>query len=127
MIKLEAIGNLVRDSELKTTPQGKTLLKFTIAASHGFGDYKKTTFVNCIMWGERGEKLVNHFTKGTKLWVSGDFELREYEKNDGGKGYSPDLNVRDFEFAGKSQISNSDNAVNDAKEVFEAELDAPLF
>ena len=57
LCKLSAIGRLGRDSELKFTPNGKPLVKWSMAVDVGWGDNKSTQWLRCTMWGERGQKI----------------------------------------------------------------------
>ena len=125
MNSITITGALGRDSELKTTAAGKAVLNFSVANNTGYGDNKKTTWFRCTMWGARAEKLQQHFLKGTKLLVIGEFELREYEKKDGSAGTSAEIFVKDFEFiGGKNDAADNgeqSQAVKDANDVFGGE------
>ena len=113
-------GALGRDSELKTTAQGKNVLNFSVANNTGYGDTKKTTWYRCALWGDRAIKLEQHFTKGTKLLITGEFELREYEKKDGSAGLSPEIFVKDFEFMGGKNDTAENTQSTAAKEAADA-------
>ena len=101
-------GNLGRDAELKETANGKSVLNFSLANSLGYGENKKTQWIRCNLWGDRAAKLANHLTKGTKLLVTGELQLREYEK-DGEKKISVEMFVKDLEFMGGSKGESSDS------------------
>ena len=95
---------LGRDAELKTTQTGKQVLSFAGAYDIGFGDNKKTMWLDCSMWGDRGVKVAQHFTKGTQIVIYGrDLELETYTKGDGSFGAKMKCTVSDFDFAGSSQ------------------------
>ena len=108
--RLIITGNLGRDAELKTTASNKQVLTFSIANTVGFGDNKKTTWFRCNLWGARAEKLASHLTKGTKLMISGELQVREYEGKDGSKKTSVEVFVKDLEFiGGKASGDSADN------------------
>ena len=78
-----AIGNLTRDSEIKTMPNGKTKQVFNIAIND---DYKKAGtedwikrpyFVDCYVVGKEYKNL----TKGKKVFINGKLVTRNYEVN----------------------------------------------
>ena len=47
-------GRLTKDSELKYLPNSNNaVLSFDIAVNEGYGDYKKTDFFNCAVFGKR--------------------------------------------------------------------------
>ena len=81
MNKLLVNGNLVKDMEVKDT--GKCLVgNFTIANNVGYGEEQKTNFLNCVMFGDRVESLVEYLVKGCKVLVEGELAIEQYEVND---------------------------------------------
>ena len=99
-------GALGRDSEIKATPSAM-LLKFTVASNTGWKDKKVTTWLNCTLWGKQAESLEQYLKKGTKVFITGEFEAREYEKKDGGKGMSLDVRVDRIELLGGREKSDN--------------------
>jgi len=89
---LAVTGNVGRDPERRSTPNGKEFTRFALAVT-GYGD--KTTWLNCTAWGKLGEQVANIVNKGAKLAVQGELEVREYEK-DGAKRTAVGVNVRGF-------------------------------
>ena len=95
MNKLLVNGNIVRDMEVKDT--GKCLVgTFTIANNVGFGEDQKTNFVNCVMFGDRVESLVEYLVKGCKVLVDGELAIEQYEVNDE-KKYTTKVYVKSLE------------------------------
>ena len=81
MNKVLVNGNVVRDMEVKDT--GKCLVgTFTIANNVGYGEEQKTNFVNCVLFGDRVESLVEYLVKGCKVLVEGELAIEQYEVND---------------------------------------------
>ena len=102
-------GALGRDAEIKATPNAM-LLKFTVASNTGWKDKKVTTWLNCTIWGKQAESLEQYLKKGTKVFVTGEFEAREYEKKDGGKGLSLDVRVDRIELLGGREKADDTTA-----------------
>jgi len=97
---------LTRDSELRTTQGGKQVLQVSGAYNFGWGDNKKTQFVEFALWGDRGAKVIHHLTKGTAIVVNvKDLYVDAYKKNNGDVGASLKGSIVEFEFAGKSEKS----------------------
>ena len=95
MNKLLVNGNLVRDMEVKDT--GKCLVgNFTIANNVGFGEDQKTNFVNCVLFGDRVESLVEYLVKGCKVLVEGELAIEQYEVDEE-KRYSTKVYVKSLE------------------------------
>ena len=96
--------NLGRDAELRYTRDNKPVLGLALAYSVGYGQNKRTQWVDGTLWGERAEKLSPHLTKGTKILIHGDdLELETYPKNDGGQGAKIKCRIVNIEFAGVAQ------------------------
>lgn len=86
MFVLTISGNLTADAEVKILSSGKTVCNFTVAVNHGSGEHKKTTYVDCGVWGKRAEStLPQYLLKGTKVIVTGAPETRAYTPKDGGE------------------------------------------
>ena len=110
MNSINLVGNLGKDAEMKDVGDHK-LLSFAVACSTGFGDKKVSSWYNCQLWGNRGEKLQDYLKKGTKVYVNGELTLREYDKKDGSKGMSADINVNNVELLGGNNSEKSDESV----------------
>ena len=100
MIFATVTGRVTKDAEQRFTSSGSAVLGFTVATDVGFGDNKKTEFINCSLWGKRGEALAMYILKGGPVTVVGSLEKREWESN-GKSGVSLELNVQEIELQGK--------------------------
>lgn len=81
---VNVIGNLTRDAVLQNTNNGTPVLNFTIAFSESTrqsdGTYKDIPqYVDCVMFGNRAEKIAQYFTKGTKLGIDGSLRYHTWE------------------------------------------------
>lgn len=96
----EGIGNLGKDPETRyTTGANPTAMtKFSIAVDHGYGERKKTVWVSVVTFGRLAENCQKFLVKGKKVYVSGELDIREYQKQDGSKGYITEVTARDVEF-----------------------------
>ena len=89
------IGRVGRDAVVRHTQGGKAVTGWSLAVDRGWGDNKQTTWMDCTIWGERGEKLAEHIRKGDRLGVTGELGTREHD----GKTYVT-LDVRDVTLLG---------------------------
>ena len=105
MNNLLTSGRLGRDAELRSTASGRSVLSFSIANTTRFGGQEKTTWMDCVLWGERGEKLAEYLTKGSHVLLDGRISKRSYEGRDGSKRTSVELVVNDLEFLGSRRNS----------------------
>ena len=95
-----ATGNLGRDAETKSVGE-HSVTSFSIAVRSGFGKSEKTFWLNCNAWNK--DKIAPYLTKGSRVGVTGELSVREYDKKDGSKGYSVELRVADIDLPPKSQ------------------------
>lgn len=93
-------GRLGADAELRTTQSGEKVLGFRVANDVGFGDRKTTQWVECSLWGRRGEAIAQYMTKGKQVAVSGELTMREFEKRDGTRGAGLSVRVSEVDFMG---------------------------
>ena len=62
--KVILMGRLTRDPEMRHTNSGTPVTTFSIAIDNGYGDNKRTDFVNCLAWNKTAEFVTKYFTKG---------------------------------------------------------------
>ena len=94
------VGRIGKDCETRHTASGDSVTSFTAAFDAGFGDKKVTNWVNCSIWGKRGESVAPYLIKGTQIAVTGEFICREYTDKYGNKRTSNDVRVSDLALIG---------------------------
>tara|TARA_R110000824_G_scaffold308910_1_gene496333 strand:- start:65 stop:439 length:375 start_codon:yes stop_codon:yes gene_type:complete len=103
-------GRLAKDAELKEV-SGYKVCNFAIGTNVGYGDNKKTMWVDCAIWGKQGEGAVRYLVKGQQIFVNGELSTREYEKNGVVKTILI-LKVNTFSFGAKPTNSHTNNVPN---------------
>ena len=98
------MGNLTRDPELRTTPNGQNVCNFSLALNRSYkgqdGEWKEMTdFVDIIAWGPLGERVAQYLTKGRPALVSGRLQSRSWEQ-DGQKRSKVEVVANDVTFLG---------------------------
>jgi single-strand DNA-binding protein len=73
--------------------------------SSGYGDKRKTTWINCSLIGKRAESLAPMLLKGTQVGVNGEISLNEYIAKDGTNKSSIELNVSNVTLLGKKDTT----------------------
>lgn len=110
MNSLNFTGRLAADAEKRFTQNGTAILSFTVANDVGYGDRKQTNWYRCSIIGKRAEsKLADYLVKGQQVACSGEHVLREYQKQDGTKGYSNDVTIREIDLVGGKVDSRAQN------------------
>jgi len=92
------VGRLGQDPKTRTVGDG-SVTELSVASDHGFGDRKSTTWIRASIWGKSGQAAAQHLSKGDGVICTGQLYVREYDRNDGGKGYSVELDRADWTFA----------------------------
>lgn len=113
------IGRVTRDAELTTVgAKGTSLVKWGIANNTGFGQYERTNFFNCQMWGKQGEGIRQYLIKGKQVAVSGTLENQQWTGNDGTKHDSWVLTVDKITLLADSKNASSVEASSSEETVF---------
>lgn len=100
---LTLVGNLTSDPELRFTPNGVAVAKFTVAstprtlnkATNEWVD-GETLFMTCNVWRQAAENAGESLTKGMRVFVSGRLKARSYETKEGDKRTVMELEVDTF-------------------------------
>jgi len=96
---------IVADAEVRQH-NGTSFASFRGASNTGFGDNQSTLWLDCTLWGARGEKLAPSLVKGNQVFVSGDLSMRTWNKPDGTQGSALSLRVNELAY-GKSKGGDS--------------------
>lgn len=95
MRRIEIIGNLGRDAELKVTGTGTSVCNFTVAAKSARKD-DESQWHSCALFGKRAETLAPYLKKGKRVFVRGEYKIRSWESN-GKSGTDVDVTVDEIE------------------------------
>lgn len=97
------VGNLTADPDLRFTPSGAAVAKFTIASTpraydKASGEWKdgETLFLSCNVWRQAAENAAESLTKGMRVMVQGRLKQRSYETKEGEKRTVYEIEVEDF-------------------------------
>lgn len=77
------VGRLTRDPELRTTPEGTSVVRFGLAVDRGTRQNEDTDFFDIIAFGTVAETVANYMTKGRLVLVEGRVQTRTYTASDG--------------------------------------------
>lgn len=97
---ITVVGNLTDDPELKFTPSGAAVANFTVASTPRTFDRQTNEwkdgdalFLRCAAWRQLAENVAESLQKGQRVVVTGALRVRQFERQDGSKGTSVELNV----------------------------------
>ena len=96
LCKVIVVGNLGRDPEKRYTQDGRAITRFSVAATtrrkERDGEWADhTEWFNVTVFSRQAETLAERLTKGTRVYVEGRLESRQYETQNGAKGFSLDI------------------------------------
>ena len=104
------MGRLTADPELRQTPSGVSVTRFTVAVDRGYvkaGEERKADFINVVAWRQTAEFVSRYFQKGSMIAVQGSIQTGSYEK-DGVKRYTVEISADNVSFCGsKSETGTS--------------------
>lgn len=129
MNKVIIMGRLVRDPEERSTTNGMTITRYTLAVDRRGKkkDGEQTAdFIPCVAFDKSGEFAGKYFHKGTKVLVSGRIQTGSYTNKDGNKVYTTEVIVEEQEFAESKGAQNTAEGVQKtAEDTKEAFMDIP--
>lgn len=102
--KVVLMGNLTRDPEVRTTPNGQSVANFSLAVNRTWkgadgNQQESVSYIDCVAWGRTGEVIAQYMQKGRPILVSGRLDQRSWEQ-DGNKRIKVEVVVEDFNFVG---------------------------
>lgn len=94
--KVQIIGRLTVDPELRTTPNGQSVTSFTIATNRNYTDssgikQEQAEFHNIVMWWKLAEIASQYLKKGKRAYVEWRLQTRSWEAQDGSKKYKTEI------------------------------------
>lgn len=107
--RIVLIGRLVKDPELRYTPNGKAVASFTLAADRPFRNKegeREADFINVVVWGAQAESSANYLSKGKLAAVDGRLQIRSFEGQDGQRRWVTEVVAENVRFLSPKEQSN---------------------
>lgn len=98
MNKMQFIGRVGQDIELKKTENGTSLVDFSLASTEKYKGQERTTWIQCTAWSGIAETIAKFVHKGDLIYVEGKFRNDKYQDKDGQTKYKAYMLVAGFEF-----------------------------
>ncbi len=128
MLKLQIIGNLGRDPEMRYTPSGQAVTSFSVAATRTWKNaagekQKETTWVRMTAWGKLAEVCSQYLAKGKKIFAEGRLVVdsqgnpKTFQRNDGTTGAAFEMTVENIEFLSSADHNGEGETEAAAEEV----------
>jgi len=103
--RVQLIGNLGTDPEVKTITGGKKMARLVLATNETYKNQKgekvtETTWHNLTAWGNNAEIAEKYLEKGSELAVEGKLKNNNYTDKDGVKRYTTEIEISEFVMLG---------------------------
>ncbi|MFC7443493.1 single-stranded DNA-binding protein [Laceyella putida] len=95
------VGRLTRDPELRYTPSGVAIARFSIAVNRNYTNAqgeREADFLNIVAWRGLAENCANYLSKGSLVGVDGRLQTGKYENQEGRTVYTTDVVAEDVRF-----------------------------
>jgi single-strand DNA-binding protein len=103
--KVMLIGNLGKDPELRFTPSGRAVAKFSLATSEQWTTPEgqrqdRTEWHNIVVWGKQAETCGQYLSKGRQVYIEGSIRSRQYDDKEGQKRWITEVVAQRVQFLG---------------------------
>ena len=115
MNKVELIGRLTKEPEVKLTTNQTQVCNFTIAVDRRFKDangQRQADFINCIAWKQTAVFIQKYFHKGNRIAIVGSIQTRSYDDQNGQKRFVTEVVIDEAEFVESQGSSNGQATQN---------------
>lgn len=111
--KVMLIGNVGSDPEIRMTPSGSKVAKFSLATNRTYPDrtgqqQEKTEWHRCTVFGKLSDVIEQWVKKGDRLYVEGRIEYSQTQDDQGGTRYWTDVVVNEMVMLGSGTGAPSD-------------------
>ena len=103
MNRVVLLGRLTTDPELRQTPQGTAVTRFTIAVDRRIKTEsgQQADFITCVAWRQTAEFICRFFQKGRMIAVEGQLQSRSWDSQDGKRQYATEVIIDNAFFTGE--------------------------
>ena len=94
--KVQIIGYLGKDPEMRYTPSGKPVTTFSVAVSRSWSAadgerHSETEWFNIVAWSTLAENCKQYLSKGQRVYIEGRLQTRRWDDKEGQKHTSVEI------------------------------------
>jgi len=114
--KVQIIGHLGKEPEMRYTPSGKPVTTFSVAVSRSWNSadgerHSETEWFNVVAWGNLAEICKKYLTKGQQVYIEGRLQTRRWDDKEGVKHTSIEVVANEMMMLGdRKDQSNSQSS-----------------
>ena len=134
--KVQIIGHLGREPEMRYTPSGRPVTTFTVAVSRSWNTvdgerHNETEWFNVVAWGNLAEICKQYLTKGQQVYIEGRLQTRRWDDKEGVKHTSVEVVANEMMMLGERRDHNNQSqqpsdAISDESEMAANEDEFPF-
>lgn len=117
MNRVDLVGRLTRDPELRHTTSGRAVCQISLAINRTFTNQngeREADFINVVVWDKQAENVSKYVTKGRLVSVEGRLQSRSYDDKDGKKVYVTEVVANNVQFLSAGGNTNSQPQVQES-------------
>ena len=107
------MGRLTYEPELRSTPNGVSVLRFQVACDRNYqapGKEREADYIDCIAWRHTAEFISRYFHRGSMIAVEGCIRTRNYTDKNGNKRKHTEIEANNVSFCGSKPATEVPNA-----------------
>ena len=113
--KVQIIGHLGRDPEMRYTPSGRPVTTFTVAVSRSWNTvdgerHNETEWFNVVAWGNLAEICKQYLVKGQQVYIEGRLQTRHWDDKEGQKHTSVEIVANEMMMLGDRRDGNNNHS-----------------
>lgn len=110
--KVQIIGHLGKDPEMRYTPSGKPVTTFSVAVSRSWNSadgerHSETEWFNVVAWGNLAEICKQYLVKGQQVYIEGRLQTRRWDDKEGAKHTSVEIVASEMMMLGDRRDSTN--------------------
>lgn len=129
--KVILVGNVGREVELRHTPAGVAVARFSVATNERWKDkngqrQEHTEWHTVVVWGRLAEFCQQYITKGRQVYVEGSLRTRTYDDERGNRRYFTEIRAQAIQLLGRREEGAEAAAPEEEGFSPEGEADIPF-
>jgi len=113
--KVQIIGHLGKDPEMRYTPSGKPVTTFSVAVSRSWNSadgerHSETEWFSVVAWGNLAEICKQYLVKGQQVYIEGRLQTRRWDDKEGVKHTSVEVVANEMMMLGERHNGNNTHA-----------------
>jgi single-strand DNA-binding protein len=112
--KVQIIGHLGKDPEMRYTPSGRPVTTFSVAVSRSWNSadgerHAETEWFNVVAWGNLAEICKQYLVKGQQVYIEGRLQTRRWDDKEGQKHTSVEIVANEMMMLGDRRDATTNN------------------